>query len=264
MLDVQAYPDHRGIDLKWVGVRGVRMPITLIERDGTTQVIQATMAMGVELPGSVKGVHMSRFMVQMAEWSRQPGFSLDFRAPLHETIRRSQSSTACIDFAFSYFVNKRAPITGLEAPMAIECRLQAKIDSEGVYHQTLALAVPMSTLCPCSKEISSYGAHNQRAELRVKLNLTRDCPWIGELVPKLEACGSCPVFPILRRPDERWVTERQYDNAKFVEDVAREATLVVRDMDGVAGFAVEVEAFESIHAHNAWTFHHENYTELLH
>lgn len=263
--DVQAYADRRGVALKAVGIKGFTFPLKLARADGTSQQVSAKALMGVYLAPELKGTHMSRFIIQLGEWSAAGAQRLCGRALLEENLQRMGSDSSYLDLAFTYFIQKKAPVTDFYGPLPVDCVLQAVVQQQGDLlrcQQILGLKIPIATLCPCSKEISDYGAHNQRADLRVRL-LLEDAPvWIEELVPQLEECASCPVYPILKRLDEKYVTERQYDNPKFVEDVVRDATLLLRDYPGVRGFSIEVEALESIHAHNAWTYHEENFADF--
>jgi GTP cyclohydrolase IB len=149
----------------------------------------------------------------------------------------------------------------MAAPMAYDLQYTASLNHHDVA-VTLGVEVPIATVCPCSKAISKYGAHNQRVMVRVWVNLDDPATVLPvPLIQAIEACSSCPVYPLLKRQDEKYVTERGYENAKFVEDVARELTLLLRDYPGVTGFRMEVEALESIHAHNAWAFHEEQFVE---
>ncbi len=274
--DVQGYSDHRGVALKQAGVKRVDMPLRLLEKNGGVQSVSARVSLGVHLEKEAKGTHMSRFIIQLTEWSRDKVITLNFKKLLEETMNRLNSSAAHMEMTFSYFIDKKAPVTHYSAPMAFPCSFQAvalqdkdlNTSKASIRHQLiLGITVPVATLCPCSKEISDYGAHNQRAEIKVRLFLDTDTEhqmvWIEDVIAALEECASCPVYPVLKRLDEKYVTERQYDNPKFVEDVVRDATLVLREFPGVQGFSIEVEALESIHGHNAYAFHEENYPKSL-
>ena len=143
------------------------------------------------------------------------------------------------------------------APTDIECVFEGETSLDGVYRFTLGVAVPVTTLCPCSKAISRYGAHNQRSLITARVRYRSGCVWIEDLARALEDCGSCPIYPLLKREDEKVVTERAFENPKFVEDVLRDCILFLREMPGIEWFALEVENFESIHNHNAWATHEE-------
>ncbi len=263
LLDVQGLSDERDITLNQVGVRNVEIPMTVLQKDGKTQPVQAMAAMSVGLPGEFKGTHMSRFVIQLSEWGQQKALCLNLKEFLDEAKRRLEAPSAYIELKFRYFIDKPAPVSRMSAPMAYECTFRGSLDTQNKYRLVLGVVVPCATLCPCSKAISDYGAHNQRAEIRAQVVIDPDTDhrvvWIEDLVAGLEASSSCPVFPLVKRVDEKWMTEQAYDNPKFVEDVIREATLFLRKYNGITGFALEVEALESIHAHNAWAVHSENF-----
>lgn len=264
--DVQQTEDLRGIELWKVGVKNFEIPMQLREKAGGKQSVHAIATMSVGLSKTRKGVHMSRFVLQLSEWSRSRVFALDLRPFLQEAMERLDAESAHVELAFRYFIEKKAPVTGTSAPMAFGCKFDASLEKRSrgeEYRFILSVDVPIGNLCPCSKEISDYGAHNQRAFIRAQalLDSSPSAPvvWIEDLIAGLEEASSCPVYPFLKRPDEKHVTETQYENPKFVEDVIRDATLVLRDFPGVQGFSLEVEAFESIHDHNAWAAHKERF-----
>lgn len=263
LLDVQGLADQRGVTLNQVGVKNVEIPMQVLQKDGKTQLVQAVATMSVGLPAEFKGTHMSRFVIQLNEWSQNKTFSLDLREFLVEAKQRLEAPSAFIELKFRYFMDKPAPVSGMSAPMAYECIFKGSLNEQDQYRLILSTLVPCATLCPCSKAISDYGAHNQRAEIRadVLLDTTQDhrVVWIEDIVAGLEEASSCPVYPLIKRVDEKFITEKAYDNPKFVEDVIRESTLFLREYKGVSGFSLEVEALESIHAHNAWASHAENY-----
>jgi GTP cyclohydrolase IB len=261
LIDIQSSGDTRGVAIRQVGVSHVDMPINILEKSGSVQRVNADITMSVSLPAESKGTHMSRFIKQLTAEHNKTSFSFDLRPFLQDTKTLLEANDAHIEIGFRYFVDKKAPVTGISAPMGFDCRFIADLRGDE-YTFKLKLDVPAATLCPCSKAISKYGAHNQRAEIRVCLDVDtahEETPvlWIEELVRELEDCASCPVYPILKREDEKYVTERAYENPRFVEDVIREAVLVLRNKPCLKGFAVEAEAFESIHGHNAWAKHAE-------
>jgi GTP cyclohydrolase I len=267
--DVQGLADKRGVTLDQVGVSRVEIPMRVLQKDGHVQLVQATATMSVGLPSTLKGTHMSRFILLLSDWSQNRILSLYLHEFLEESRQRLEAPSAFIGLKFKYFLNKKAPVSGLSAPMAYECSFHGSVDANDVYRLMLSIVVPCATLCPCSKAISDYGAHNQRAEIRVQVRLKPDntlsnpasVVWIEDLIEGLEQSSSCPVYPLIKRVDEKFVTEKAYDNPRFVEDVIREATLFLRTLEGVTGFQLEVEALESIHAHNAWAAHAENFLE---
>jgi GTP cyclohydrolase I len=262
--DVQGKADIRNVPLEAAGVSQVEMPLAMLQKNGNAQTVAATVSMSVALPPQEKGTHMSRFIIQLAAWSESKTFSIaQMPAFLTELKQRLNANTAQVEMNFKYFIDKKAPITEGSAPMAYTVRLRGSLASETLTVM-LRLEAPMATLCPCSKSISDFGAHNQRAITTIDIllddtQLTNDTNpiWIEDLIALVDEAASCPVFPLLKRADEKWVTERQYTNAKFVEDVVRDATLALRDLQAVKGFAVKCEALESIHGHNAWAAHQE-------
>lgn len=264
LLDVQGLVDQRGVTLNQVGIKNVEMPMIVLQKDGKTQTVQASATMSVGLPAECKGTHMSRFVIQLDEWSRDRVFNLDLRDYLTELRSRLDAPSAYTELKFRYFMDKEAPVSKMSAKMAYECTFQGGINTAGNEHLMLSIVVPCATLCPCSKAISDYGAHNQRAEIRASVILDPEANapvvWIEDLVAGLEEASSCPVYPLIKRSDEKFITEKAYDNPKFVEDVIRESTLFLRNTPGVKGFSLEVEALESIHAHNAWAKHAENFS----
>jgi GTP cyclohydrolase IB len=264
--DVQARPDERAVALHAAGVSHVKMPLTLVQKDGNQQRVTATVAMTVDVPATQKGTHMSRFVIQLNEWSRGKVFSLYLNEFLLELAQRLESNTAAIDLSFDYFVEKQAPVTQASAPMAYPCRLVAQVTDAKTqapqFKTRMQVQAAIATLCPCSKAISDFGAHNQRALITTDVMLSpnpdnRPLLWIEDLVALSDEAASCPVYPLLKRADEKWVTERQYNNPKFVEDVCRDASVALRQHQAVAGFRVRVEALESIHEHNAYAAYAE-------
>jgi GTP cyclohydrolase IB len=257
--DVQGRPDSRGIALKEAGVCGVKMPLQIRQKDGTSQQVAATVTMSVGLPPQEKGTHMSRFVVQLAQWSRGKVLNLSLKSFIEEMANRLDATSAYVSVSFPFFIDKKAPVTDGSAPMAVHCALTAQLE-QGTITLGLQYKMAIATLCPCSKAISEYGAHNQRAELMMNLRLDEsaiDTLSLEDLMILGDQAASCPVFPLLKRADEKWVTERQYTNAKFVEDVVRDMALLLRVQPAVAGFSVRVEALESIHDHNAFASYEE-------
>jgi len=266
--DIQNSSSPRPIALWKAGVRDVKMPLLFQDHEGAVQPVHATAAVSVGLDRERRGANMSRFIEQMAEWSRSRPLSLDLREFLEETRRRLQSESAHVDLEFRYYIEKAAPVSGLRAPMGYDVRLDGALErrgSEDDYRVSLGLEVEASNCCPCSKAISDYGAHNQRIRMRLDAALDTRTDLssfsLEDLISELEESSSCAVYPVLKRPDEKYVTERQYENPKFVEDVARDAVHLLRNYPGVAGFTFRVEALESIHGHNAWAAHSETVVE---
>lgn len=262
--DIQQSRDTRGIHLLKAGIKDVQIPIHFRDAGGARQLVHAVIAMTVGLEASQKGVNMSRFMTQLAEWSRDREITLDLREFLRECQTRLESASAHVEFRFRMFVDKPAPVTGLSAPMGYDVLLSGTLESvDGVedFSLVVGLELAASNCCPCSKAISEFGAHNQRIKIRAKLDMNtgKDLSGISlaRVIEDLEGAASQPVYPLLKRPDEKHVTEGQYTDPKFVEDVVRDAVLILRRQSWLRGCTVEAEALESIHEHNAWAVHTE-------
>ncbi|MEM0951815.1 MAG: GTP cyclohydrolase FolE2 [Cyanobacteria bacterium P01_H01_bin.74] len=265
LLDVQGLEDTRGVALQQAGIKNVKMPLQILQKNGQRQHVQASATMSVGLTATEKGTHMSRFVIQLNQWGDGPVVSINLAEFLTEMKTRLNAETARTVFQFDYFIEREAPVSGLSAKMAYPCTLKGQIRQDNTCETILSLVVPCATLCPCSKAISDYGAHNQRAAIKAdlvldpSLNETHPVVWIEDVVHGLESQSSCPVYPLIKRVDEKFITEKAYETPKFVEDVARDAVLFLQQYPGVTGFHLEVEAFESIHAHNAWAMHRENF-----
>ena len=240
-----------------VGIKEIALPLRVETKDGGHQTVHAVCAVSVGLPARFKGTHMSRFVEILCDWRERNLSGAGLEDLLREVCAKLDASTAQATIAFPYFIDKRAPATGRVAPTDIACTFGGEIGSDGVFHFTLGVAVPATTLCPCSKEISRYGAHNQRSLVRARIRYRTGCVWIEDLVRGLEECASCAIYPLLKRADEKVVTERAYENPRFVEDVLRDAILLLRELPGIEWFEVDCENFESIHNHNAWAIHEE-------
>ena len=256
MEDVQSYADERRIAIDRVGVRGLRYPITVLDPSNRTQETTAEITMSVSLPHHFKGTHMSRFIEVLNEHRGEvtlrtlPTILADIR-------QRLEAEQAHVKVAFPYFIERTAPVSGAKSLMDYECWFLAE-SSGAESNFVLGVDVPITTLCPCSKAISEYGAHNQRGHVRMEVRSTvRDtggCEivWIEELVELAEGCASAPLYPLLKRSDERHVTMQAYDNPAFVEDVVRDISARLRSDNRIEWHAVEVETQESIHNHNAY------------
>ena len=257
MVDVQNEKDSRGIKIQRTGVTRVHLPF-LILSGGEIQQVLAEIRFTVSLSEKIRGTHMSRLMEILTEWSAVPVGISDLEKILADAIEKLGTDFAAIRLAFKYFVRRTAPVTGRASLLDVDCEFAGELSRGGRMNFALGLAVPFTSLCPCSKEISDYGAHNQRSICRVKINFdsAENCD-LEKIISLIEAQGSSKVFPVLKREDEKFVTESAYENPKFVEDILRDVVLAVRSLDNVAGFAVECENFESIHNHNAFASHVE-------
>jgi GTP cyclohydrolase I len=254
MEDVQGRPDERGVPLNHVGISDLSYPIVVLDRSNERQQTVAKIAMSVGLPQQFKGTHMSRF-VEVLEAHRGEITLRTLPRILSELRERLHAESARVELAFPYFVEKAAPVTGAKALMDYQCRFVGEVN--GGDHFTLAVRVPVTSLCPCSKAISDYGAHSQRTYVTMEVRtgghrLEEDLIWIEELIEIAEACSSAPVYPLLKRPDERHVTMLAYDHPAFVEDIARDVALRLRADPRVGSFRVHVESDESIHNHRAF------------
>ncbi|MEW5819396.1 MAG: GTP cyclohydrolase FolE2 [Cyanobacteriota bacterium] len=257
LVDVQSIRDSRGIDLQRVGVKNVEIPLNIIQKDGQQQIATVKATLTVDLPHHFKGTHMSRFIEILNEWRSKKLLSIDLEGCLKQTIEKLNASNSYIILQFKYFIEKEAPVSSLIAPMGYNCAFEG-VFIDNKYDFFLSVNVPITTLCPCSKEISDYGAHNQRAIVKVKISYAPDqIVWIEDLVNLIESTGSSPVYPILKREDEKYVTEKAYNNPKFVEDVIRDLVNELRQIDIIKWYEVECEAFESIHNHSAWAYQKE-------
>lgn len=248
--DVQAQPDDRGICIDRVGIRGLRYPI-LIETLGGSQTSIASWELTVELGKDRRGTHMSRFVETLEQWNSESMTGSRVLTMLAELRRRLNAPLASARCDLTLFVERRAPVSALSAQHAIDCGFEATT-SDRYEDLTLVVRVPVTTLCPCSKEISEYGAHNQRGyvEISAAIDAESDLAFEG-LIAVAEASGSAPIYPLLKRVDERHVTMQAYDEPTFVEDVVRRATLTLAEDERIKRFTVHAENQESIHNHAA-------------
>ena len=248
--DIQSTADERDLAIDRAGVRGVRHPIMLRTADGGFMPTVATFALSVALAPSARGAHMSRF-IELLESQLEPMDPKRFGEMVHAMLERLDASNGTIEMRFPYFVRKVAPVSGAPSFLDYEVCWQGSVSREGNYSFVVEVRVPVTSLCPCSKEISAYGAHNQRSLITVHAELRGEMP-IEEIIVIAENCASCELFGLLKRPDEKYVTERAYDNPKFAEDLVRDVALALAEEPRVGAFVVESENFESIHNHSAF------------
>ena len=247
--DIQSQADGRKLCIDAVGVKGVRYPVTV--RSGAEPVPTiATFSMTVGLPAAAKGTHMSRF-IELLEARREALDPDGFRSVVLDMLERLEARSGTIEMRFSYFVTKSAPISGVASRLDYEVCWRGSVPEEGRYSFRMQVMVPATSLCPCSKEISEYGAHNQRSHISIDAELEGDMT-IEELIAVADRSASCEVYGLLKRPDEKYVTERAYDNPKFVEDLVRDVALELNREPRVGVYTVEAENFESIHNHSAF------------
>lgn len=250
LKDTQNERDERNIPIERVGVKSLRYPVTVRNQDGSDQHTVATVAMAVDLPHHYKGTHMSRFV----EVLNSHGQCLDVRHMSglpQELLKRLEAQRAHVELSFPFFRSKPAPVTKKEGMMDYEVRFEVEAASEGKVDFIITVMVPVATLCPCSKAISEYGAHNQRGVVTYSVR-TKSLVWIEELIDRVESSASCQLYSLLKRPDEKAVTERAYENPVFVEDLVRNVAAKTNDDPRVTWYRVEAENFESIHNHNAY------------
>lgn len=258
MKDIQNLEDTREVDIQKVGIKHIELPLIIQRKNNSNQVVCAEARVSVSLPRKYKGTHMSRFVEVLSEWRNKNLLGVDIKGCLEKIIKKLHAQSGELEFRFKYFIDKVSPVTGLTAPMSYDCSFEGRISEDNGYKFILGVVVPVTTLCPCSKEISDNGAHNQRAFISVKVSYPEDEHiWIEDLIDMVEGCASCPVYPLLKRKDEKYVTEKAWDNPKFVEDVLRDVVVKLRKHPVVKEFEVECEAFESIHNHSAWAYQRE-------
>jgi len=249
MEDVQASHDTRQIPISRVGIKDIQHPITVINRDGSRSASIATFSMSVSLPHDQKGTHMSRFLQMLNETETEIS-AKNFHKMLADMIERLEAESGYIELQFPYFIEKTAPVSGVKSLMDYQVNLIGQIE-KGHLASTLEVTIPVKSLCPCSKKISEYGAHNQRSHLTVGINCSNKL-WLNELIKSVEAQASAELFAILKRPDEKFITERAYNNPKFVEDVVRDVANEFDNNDKISRYYVHAENFESIHNHSAF------------
>ena len=247
--DVQASLDTREIPINRVGIKDIQHPITVQNRDGSSSASIATFSMSVSLPHDQKGTHMSRF-IQMLNETETVISAKHFHKMLNEMAQRLEADAGYIEMQFPYFIEKTAPVSKVKSLMDYQVNLVGQIEN-GYLASTLEVTIPVKSLCPCSKKISEYGAHNQRSHITVGVNCSSKL-WLNELIQSVEAQASAELFSILKRPDEKFITERAYNNPKFVEDVVRDIANEFDNNDKISRYYVHAENFESIHNHSAF------------
>ena len=247
--DVQADHDSRKLAIDQVGVKAIRHPIQIRQRSGGVQHTIASFNMYVGLPHQFKGTHMSRFVEILNAHEREITVE-SFKAMLKEMVERLEAEAGHVEMTFPYFIEKAAPVSGVKSLMDYEVTFVGEVRKR---KQSFAMKVlvPVTSLCPCSKKISERGAHNQRSHVTVTAH-TSDFVWIEEIVDLVEKQASSELYGLLKRPDEKFVTERAYDNARFVEDMVRDVSAILSLDERVTAYVVESQNFESIHNHSAY------------
>jgi len=257
--DVQNQKDYRNIPIQKVGVKDVEIPLK-IERKSKDNKIELEMVyakakMSVSLTSEFKGTHMSRFIEILNKYREENLLTSTIEKILFDMKQVLDATSSYLKFSFKYFIKKHAPISDLESLMCYDCAFEGELDANCDFHFYLIANIPITTLCPCSKEISKYGAHNQRAVIKLKIGYDRDDHiWLEDLIEMAESCASSEIYPLLKREDEKYVTEHAYENPKFVEDVIRDVVSKLNENKKITFYEAEIEAMESIHSHNAWAY----------
>jgi GTP cyclohydrolase IB len=250
MRDIQNERDFRNIPINQVGVKNLRYPITVRDRRDGYQHTVATINMYVDLPHEYKGTHMSRF-VEMLHLLKPEVSLKKFSVILENMKTYLNAHSAHLEMTFPYFIEKKAPISLATGLMDYSCRIAGSSDASGKMDLLCEVVVPITSVCPCSKEISDFGAHNQRGEVRLQLRFKKFI-WLEDMIELVESTASSDVYSVLKRVDEKCVTERAYQNAKFVEDIVRDIAQRLMADGNITWFSVSAENFESIHNHSAY------------
>lgn len=252
MKDVQSMEDARGIAIERVGISKLYLPFSIADEGDKIQNVTVKIEkFTASLDKDKKGTHMSRFMEILHEYVNKPLNYMTVDVILTKALQKLSASSAQIDISFKYFFEVTAPVSKKQSLLDIDCRFSGQKSIDRPFVFTLTVSVPVMSLCPCSKEISDYGAHNQRSTIRVEANLTGPLS-IRNLVALLQQQASSAVYPLLKRADEKYVTEAAYDNPKFVEDILRDTVIDLHKIEQIEHFKVECENYESIHNHNAY------------
>lgn len=252
LSDIQNTKDQRNIHIQRVGVKKVHLPLRIKEKGGGYQRVLGEVSLSADLSADFRGTHMSRFMETLNRWSKENISSKELEIILQEILKALNANRGEISLKFKYFIEKEAPVSGLKGMLDYSCEFFGMF-IEGEFYFILGIQVPITTVCPCSKEISQYGAHNQRAVVSLKVEYQRDSfIWIEDLVELVEKTGSFGLFPVIKRVDEKYITEKAFENPKFVEDVVRDIAEALQNNPRVLWFEAECEAAESIHNHNAF------------
>lgn len=248
MRDIQNESDFRNIDIDKVGVKNLRYPILLSDKAHKKQHTIANINMSVNLPHNFRGTHMSRFVEILSRFHRE--IAIHNIGNILKTMKQElNAESAHIEIQFPYFIEKKAPVSGAVGLMGYQCKFIGNLTDK--VRLILGVNVPITTLCPCSKEMATKGAHNQRGEIKVMVRF-KGFFWIEDLIELVENCASSPVYSLLKREDEKYVTEQAYNNPVFVEDVVRNVALKLDKHPDITWYHVEVESFESIHNHDAY------------
>lgn len=252
MLDIQNQPDYRNIPIDKVGIKGLKYPVKVLDKESGLQPTIAEISMYVDLPHQCKGTHMSRFVEILHLFRTKVSFE-SLTNILEDMKKILNAESSHIEITFPYFIEKVSPETGSKGLMDYTCSIFCSSDKNNNTDIVLKVAVPVTSVCPCSKEISKYGAHNQRGEVLVSTRFKKII-WIEDIVEIVEKCASCDIFSVLKRADEKFVTEKAYENPKFVEDLVRDVAQSLMSDENISWFSVSAENFESIHNHSAYAY----------
>ena len=250
IADVQSSKDLRNMPINQVGIKDLRFPLQITTASGTQSTV-ARLTMTVRLPAEQKGTHMSRFVALMESRQRPLDYG-ELQNLTQQMLELLGADAGRISVSFPFFRSKSAPVSGIRSLLDYDVTISGEV-SGGAYAYGLKVLVPVTSLCPCSKEISQYGAHNQRSHVTVSL-VCRENVSVEEVIDIVENQASCQLYGLLKRPDEKYVTERAYENPKFVEDMVRDVAVALRGDDRIESFTVESENFESIHNHSAYAY----------
>lgn len=247
LRDIQSEPDDRNLPINRVGVKDISYPVVVLDRSEGHQHTVARVNMYVNLPHQFRGTHMSRF-IEILNKHKDGISTTNIKKILKDMQQELNAEKAHFEIEFPYFITKAAPISKEQAKMEYNCIVASSSDKD---YYTLTVKVPVLSLCPCSKEISAYGAHNQRSVLSVTIK-AKEKIWIEDIVGIAESSASSDIYSILKREDEKFITEKSYDNPVFVEDIVRNAAVALQKVNGILWFSVESENMESIHNHSAY------------
>ena len=247
--DVQNHPDTRNIAINKVGIKDIRHPFIFIDKEGHQQATVGTFNLSVNLPHHQKGTHMSRFVALLNEDCQQLSIK-SFSALLEKMTLKLEAETGYINTEFLYFVKKAAPVSGVKSLLDYQIKLEGQWTND-VTKIHVSVVIPVTSLCPCSKKISEYGAHNQRSHITVSAAITGNI-CLEDIIQLVEKQASSELYSLLKRPDEKYVTELAYDNPKFVEDVVRDIAAALNEEERILSYTLEAENFESIHNHSAY------------
>lgn len=257
MKDVAMAPDQRGVAIQRVGVKDLHLPLLIKRKSDGFQSVLGNVSIGVDLPQHYRGTHLSRLVEIVFKWSQKPLGGHDIKLILEQVRSKLAADRAHITVRFKYFLQKHAPVSQSPSSLDYDCEFSASLDKDGLDF-ILGVEVPVTTVCPCSKEISERGAHNQRGVVRARIRYEHDkFYWIEDLVSQIESVASCDIYPLLKRRDEKYVTERAYDRPKFVEDLLRDTIISLRADPHLMWYEIECETMESVHNHSAYAYQRE-------